>query len=721
MTQYELFYFLFRNKWIILAGVLCGLIAAGAVLLLKPREYRSEAMLLVRYVSDTVPVDPKLSGEQVLTPGRPGDMVIGTEVDILNSAELIATAARAMADAASNTNHTFQPMTAGEIASNFEVTVGKNSSTIRLNVDGPSPDSAKQALEAIIKAYLNKHQEVHKDSGAFDFISRQADEMRTKVNDTEDELRRLKNQAGIISLAESRSMFMARIQDLDKNIRDKEGVLAANQARIQVLTQQIAQLSIPLRTNVEATVQADAPRSPQKEEAVRQLNELGRRELDLLRVYTSNSTPVQVVRQQIAELARAIGEPVDLERPASSSLSDTRTPVRPVDVMISSLSSCQTEIAAVQAQLELLKKQMETVQAEAKRTESVEAQIVRLERMREIYESNLRYFSQRLETARIDNAMDASKISNLPLLQPPTLPSKPLWKELYKLLAMILAACTGCGILLAFLREFVVDQTIRHPFEVSRLLHIPLLATLHQVRRGMRMQPAGSAKPVTSSAPTLALNSACEMITQIVREHVESKSQTLLVGFTAPHSGAGVTAVSEQVANAMKFYGFNKVLLAKVAPDGQFTGKLLGETTTSAEARELPPLNTGDTGIQNAVEIRHPWTLTYSSSMTITPSVLDQFHGHEYDCVLFDLPPVTESEVTVRLLSRMDGIVLILETLKTQRTQAMSSVHQLEQLHCCIYGAVLNKFRTPVPAGLSSPPETHGEMIATSGTANGEQ
>jgi Mrp family chromosome partitioning ATPase len=354
-----------------------------------------------------------------------------------------------------------------------------------------------------------------------------------------------------------------------------------------------------------------------------------------------------------------------------------------------------------------LRKQMQAAQAEAKRIETWETQIVRLERNREMFDEQYRHASQRLESAKADSAKDAGTVTNIPLVQPPTLPDRPMTEGLKKLLALIFAGCAGCGLALAYVREYVLDHSIRHLAEVRGLLHAPLLATLPRVK-GDRLNPGPCGNPKGRSLNTAReLDSACEVIAQMVREQVKRETRTLLVGFTAPHTGAGVTTVAQHVAHAMQFSGIKDVLLTTIAADGRFTGKRLGETTRDTESEEVSPAD-GDGGDQSLMPAYQadPVKEPYSSSTAISPSVLEEFKRHEYDCVLFDLPPPSTSDVTVRLLPRLDGVVLVLETLATPRSQALACMRQFEQLRCEVYGAVLNKFRSHVPAWLMSPADT---------------
>ena len=48
----------FRGKWTIILFTFLGFLAAGVLYFITPRIYRSEAKLLIRYVSDSTRIEP---------------------------------------------------------------------------------------------------------------------------------------------------------------------------------------------------------------------------------------------------------------------------------------------------------------------------------------------------------------------------------------------------------------------------------------------------------------------------------------------------------------------------------------------------------------------------------------------------------------------------------------------------------------------------------------
>ena len=83
--------------------------------------------------------------------------------------------------------------------------------------------------------YFTKHLEVHRSAGAFDFVSQQSDQVRSRLNQTEDALKALKAKAGILDLKESTAGLTAQAGKMEDQLRAAEGDLAEQRARVKLM------------------------------------------------------------------------------------------------------------------------------------------------------------------------------------------------------------------------------------------------------------------------------------------------------------------------------------------------------------------------------------------------------------------------------------------------------------------------------------------------------
>src|SRR5436190_20243308 len=78
----DIYYVLFRRKWIIAAFLGIGIIGALSAYFSQGRLYWSEAKLLVLYVIETKPMDPGV-GTTIKDANFGGESVINSELEIL--------------------------------------------------------------------------------------------------------------------------------------------------------------------------------------------------------------------------------------------------------------------------------------------------------------------------------------------------------------------------------------------------------------------------------------------------------------------------------------------------------------------------------------------------------------------------------------------------------------------------------------------------------------
>src|SRR5207249_11336177 len=122
---------------------------------------------------------------------------------------------------------------AAAINSGLSTTTAKGSNIIEVSYQNPKPEVATAVLNELVSRYFTKHLEVHRSAGAFDFVSQQSDQIRARLNQTEDALKVLKAKAGVMSLQDSMSSLSTQSSHLEDQIRAAENDLAEQQARVK--------------------------------------------------------------------------------------------------------------------------------------------------------------------------------------------------------------------------------------------------------------------------------------------------------------------------------------------------------------------------------------------------------------------------------------------------------------------------------------------------------
>src|SRR5207253_6366361 len=139
--------------------------------------------------------------------------------------------------------------------------------------------------------------------------------------------------------------------------------------------------------------------------------------------------------------------------------------------------SLKAKIAGTQAKIESLKARLSDIQRRTKQLSELAPQIEDLERKKEMDEANYKYFAASLEKARIDEALDPTKMPNISAVQRPSPPGLET-KKRDKLSLALVGGGVAFGIVLALLRGLVLNQTVGRPLQLETQLHIPLMLSI---------------------------------------------------------------------------------------------------------------------------------------------------------------------------------------------------------------------------------------------------
>lgn len=507
----DVLFVLFRHKKraFIFFGTVFTIVALATFL--SPEMYQSTSKLMIRLGRESVTLDPTASTGQTVAVYQDRKLEINSELEILKSRDLaekvvdaigvdvllkkpdeiifneatplgmtrdtVRMARKTVRTAAEKPHKILEKLDLADdikkrdraitqLSKDMEIAVSKESNIISISYEARTPQLARAVVSRLIDSYLEKHVDVYYSSGSYDFFTQQTRNLQENLVTIEEDIRKVKNDTGIASLGEQRTIALNRMGMLQQEIERNDASLAASQARINSLEETMRR--IPSTVEVEKTsgfsnMAADNMRA--------QLYALQLREQDLLSKYTEENEQVREVRRQIVEAKSVLEE----ENPA---LTQTRSAIN--DAYKESelnLLSERANLESLRANGMALRSLLRDVTGEIRGINNNETQIMQLEREREIQEANYRKYSENLEQARIDQAMQMEKLSNIKVVQPATSPIKPIRPK--KLLNLALGLFLGLigGIGLAFTSEYV-DHTFKRPDDIEKYLDIPLLASI---------------------------------------------------------------------------------------------------------------------------------------------------------------------------------------------------------------------------------------------------
>jgi uncharacterized protein involved in exopolysaccharide biosynthesis/Mrp family chromosome partitioning ATPase len=659
----DILFALFKRKWTIILCALLGIIAAAAFYFLYPPVYESDAKLLVRYVLERSAVDPIDGTKLTLQSSNDSDRVIGAEMEILTSWDLAVQVAQAIGPkrllapapvpdpvkrvpeavglkqllppsgaSASETD------AANSIVLALKVLSNKGSNIIFVSYKNRSPEMATLVLQELLSRYFVKHLEVHRSAGAFDFVTQQTDQVRTRLNQTEDALKSLRDKTGVVSLKDGSTALTAEASKTREEINVAEAELAEAKA---------------------------------------------------------------LVKQK--------GENKSQRWKANSSQSGK------------SPESGKAHVAGIEARVETLNSRLRDIQQRIRQLSELTPQMEELERKRELDEANYKYFAESLEKARIDEALDPSKMPNISAVQRPSPPILET-KTRYKITLALAGGGLALGFALALLRGLVLNQTVGRPLELETRLHIPLMLSIPYAnsRNGHLPLPlngapanpgALAARPHHSNlAPWEAghfMRPYCDAIRDRLSLYFELNNLThkpKLVGVAGFSEAAGASTLAAGLAASFSETDEGKVLLVDVnlGPEEVhpfFKGKPAHSLTAALKPR---------TEIASASDNLYLATVGSSSTGGLVQIGLKKFFdmmpnmkASDFDYIIFDMPPLHQTSPTWGMAAFMDKLLLVVEAEKNNRDVIKRGYRKLVAERDNV-AVVVNKARSYVPKSLDA-------------------
>jgi uncharacterized protein involved in exopolysaccharide biosynthesis/Mrp family chromosome partitioning ATPase len=695
ITPNDILFVFFRHKWKILICTLTGFAAAAGLYFLRPPPVQSEAMLFIRYVLENN--NPGMPGndEKAVSPDQRGDTIINTEVEILSSLDIAEQVADSIGPdkiLSKVKGPKDREHAAAVVEQNLLIEPLPKSSVIRLVFQSSDPAVVQPVLAAVVDAYLKKHVEVHRAAGAVgDFLSQETDQLRSRLAQTEDELRKAKDKAGIISLDDAKKGYGEQLTKIRQELFDAEAELAE---RSGVLNELAKQHSLTAGTPA-AAASADKGSQIPSDEIETYRNILGRLDLlhkneqQLLTQFTDQNRRVKDVRALIAD---SEGKKHDLEVkfpgllrlvPIAATMTPGANAAQGVSSNSIDFAAESAQLSGLEAKIKVLNSELDQIRKEAGTIDQMEGSISELQRQKELQEANYRYYSVHLEANRIDEALGSGRAVNIAEIQSPTPPQIDYKKE-YKILGGVAASGIIFGIAWAFLIEFYLDHSIRRPQEVEKLLNVPLFLSIPDFGRN------GHNRHVFH-----------ETLRDRLIGYFESRNLThkpKLLAVTGVGKNAGVTTTAAGLAQCLSETGDGNVLLVDMTLS-QGSAQQFYKGKASVKMDEL--LDTRTTAmVQDKLYVvgSEPNSDRLTRALpTRFNQLVPQLKASDFDYIIFDMPAVNQISITPRLAGFMDMVLLVVESEKTDKEIARQAASLLVASKAHV-GVVLNKSRNYLPS-----------------------
>ncbi|OGV53161.1 MAG: hypothetical protein A2X49_03035 [Lentisphaerae bacterium GWF2_52_8] len=450
---------------------------------------------------------------------------------------------------------------------------------------------------------------------------------------------------------------------------------------------------------------------------------LRRRREEFLTQYTAGSSLVRGINDQIVE-AEKLKKKLEEANPSLLTLSLAAQPT-PAPTLAPDLASVMpaasasfdpvaeaARIIALQSRVKILNSQLDRIRAETSHFDEKGAVINELQRKKDVQEASYKFYANSLEQARVEEALGAGKVLNINKIQQPSPPYRD-WLVFLRIVITIIIGGVVAGVAMAFLVDLYLDRSVRRPVDIERKLRLPLLLSIRDIGWFGRRRVAKAATKLMSGVDAEAdggspaeggglvpkllsdpLLPFYEALKDRLDQRLESKGvvrKPKFIGLTAVNDGAGVTTLTTGLAVSLSETEDRNVLLIDLDRElGSARQFYKGMITQHGLDEALDPKYKAS--VQNGNVTAHIFRSQCVNIMKV-------LKNSDYDYVIFDMPPVTPTSMTLRVAAFMDEMLLVIESEKTNQDVVKEAISLLEESKISLC-AVLNKIRSYVPSTL---------------------
>jgi uncharacterized protein involved in exopolysaccharide biosynthesis len=490
----EIVALLLRRRTLIVSVFAGGLVTAVILALLQGPTYRASAKLMVtsKRARITVSPDPR----EGPTVDRVTDQDLNSEVALLQSPSLVREVLEPyLGKVAVPQEHGFVhqaatlvryplklPMVIYRRIHNvaapsalegwLQVTVQhlfvndiKGSNLIQVSFESRYPKWTAEFVNKLVNRHVERHVRMNQQADALGFFESQRQLLSERLRQAEANRAKFYEREQVDSAPEQRTQLRNRLAELRSALANSGTELAEGEARAAYLSAEIS--SHPRNVLPDRRLTQNDPLQLLNTRII----ELELQRNEVLSKYAPTSVKIQEIDRQIEEARRLLANQEKTSRGEGAAANPMH------QKLALDLTQTQAQMAAVKARAEALRSQIASDQAKLEHLDQIASEQERLEQEVATAREALLTYSKKVEEARFSDALDASRIVNVSVVEPAETPTAPLPSK--QLLILSLGAITSLvvGVGLAFARDRL-DPTLKSAAEAAKTSGLPILADI---------------------------------------------------------------------------------------------------------------------------------------------------------------------------------------------------------------------------------------------------
>lgn len=537
------------------------------------------------------------------------------------------------------------------------------SKTRLIHVTAEHPDAAvaSDLANAVAQAYIQKDLDSRMQASVqgVEWLREQSEEYRLKLEKGLSDLQTYREQTKSVSLEEDQNIVLAKLKALN------EALTAAQTERIDAETRWKA-----IQAQVDAKAAPDVLAAQMQDtgitDAAGKLNQQ-RAEVARLR---------QRYKPGFPELQQAIEYEASLQKTFEKSIT--------------------TAVSALQSRYEMSKSReanlQEALRAQEKESFELDRKLVRYNELKRNAESDQQIYQTmiaKMKEASISGSMPGEVIQLAELARPSKAPYRPRVAQEITKGAMI--GLAGGLFLIFFL--YYTDHRFRRNEEVERVLDVPVLASLPQIKGETEQQRGiiSHQDPASDTAEAFRTLRATIQIQEPMRS-----AKVFLV--TSSQPGDGKSLVSSNLAASFAMDG-KKTLLIGADLRRPVLGRIFEQTPRSPGLKEFleGKVKWGQSVVSNAsvpnLHVLFPGSIPDKPAELLGGaqfSLLIKEARLAYDRIIIDSPPILGISDALVLLPIVDGVLFVVRYAATNSLGAAFALKKIRESKVPCFGAVLN-------------------------------
>ena len=567
-------------------------------------------------------------------------------------------------------------MLIAQAAGSVRVHANDKNRVVEVTVDSPSPKLAADFLNVLADEFIQHNLESRWKSTekASDWLSHQLDDMRIKLERSEDALQQYARESGLIFTDEKKNVSEEKLVQLQGELSKATTDRIAKQSRYE-----LAQSSAP--DDLPDIINDESLRGIQDN-----ITDIRRQIADLSALYTPNYSKVKRLQAELDTLQAAF------EHDRSAILGRIRTEFNEASRREKLLETAYDS-------------QVKEVSGEGER--AIQYNILKREA-----DSNRMLYDAMLSQLKQSSIASAMRASNVSVVDPATVPRAPYKPDTKNnsLIGMLAGICLGAAFIIARQR---VDKTIQQPGDTAAYLNIPELGIIPAGKVELaRLEPAAQGvarvrkkmELVTwqFKPSTIADGFRATLVSILFATRSETRTKVFVLTSGSP--GEGKSTVTSNLAIAIAEMGQTVLVIDadlrrprqheifSVNNDQGLSNILLEKSKSSLNGDRSLGGCIRETSIPGLFVLPSgPGTfastnLLYGAHL----SALLKYVRSHFDVVLIDTPPMLQMADARVVAGLADATVLVIRANHTTRDAAIATNRLFQQDGSNVLGTILN-------------------------------